>query len=41
MAKNAKHKKDIGKIATKIMVIALIAMMLLSVAATLIYSLVF
>ncbi len=41
MAKNTKQKKDIGKIATKIMVIVLIAMMLLSVAATLIYSLVF
>lgn len=41
MAKNTKQKKDIGKIATKIMVIVLIAMMLLSVAGTLIYSLIF
>lgn len=41
MQKNVKSKKNVGKIATKIMVIALIAMMLLSVAATLIYSLVF
>lgn len=40
MAKNQKSKKDkrdIGKIATKVMAIILAAMMLLSVAGTLIY----
>ncbi len=41
MSKNTKRKKDIGKIATKIIMIMLIAMMLLSVAATLIYYIIF
>lgn len=39
--KNQKTKKNIGKIASKIMIIILIAMMLLSVGATIIYYLVF
>ena len=37
MAKNKKNKKDIGKVATKVMAIVLAGMMVLSVAATLIY----
>lgn len=41
MSKNTKHKRDIGKIATKIMVIILALMMLLSVSATLIYYIAF
>lgn len=35
----AKNKKDIGKIATKILAIILVAMMLLSVAGSLIFYL--
>ncbi len=41
MNKNAKHKKDIGKIATKIMGLILVLMMLMSVSATLIYYIAF
>lgn len=41
MNKNTKRKKDIGKIATRIMGIILAAMMVLSVAATLIYYIIF
>lgn len=41
MDKHKKHKKDIGKIATKIMILILAAMMILSVAATLIYYIAF
>lgn len=41
MDKNTKRKKDIGKIATKIMGLILALMMVLSVAATLIYYIVF
>jgi len=37
MAKEQKNKKDIGKLATKIMAIILAVMMVLSVAATLIF----
>lgn len=37
MAKESKNKKDIGKLATKIMAIILAAMMVLSIAATLIF----
>lgn len=37
MDKRTKRKKDIGKIATRIMGLVLAAMMVLSVAATLIY----
>lgn len=40
MAKESKNKKDIGKTATKIMAIILAGMMVLSVAATLIYYIV-
>lgn len=36
----AKNKKDFGKIATKIMVIILAGMMLLSTVASLIYNLI-
>lgn len=39
MAKNKKNKRDIGKVATKVMAIILAGMMLLSVAGTLIYML--
>lgn len=41
MDKNTKRKRDIGKIATKIMGLILALMMVLSVAATLIYYIVF
>lgn len=41
MAKNQKNKRDIGKIATKIMAIILAGLMVLSVAATLIYYIVY
>lgn len=41
MAKNQKSKKDIGKVATKVMAIILAAMMVLSVAATLVYYIVY
>ena len=41
MDKNIKRKKDIGKIATRIMGLVLAAMMVLSVAATLIYYIAF
>lgn len=41
MVKNKKNKKDIGKIATKVMVIILVLMMFLSVAASLIYYIMF
>ncbi len=44
MAKNQnkeKNKKDIGKVATKVMAIILAAMMVLSVGATLIYYIVY
>lgn len=37
----AKNKRDMKKVATKIMAIILVSMMLLSVAFTLIYYLVF
>ena len=37
MAKEQKNKKDIGKLATKIMAIILAVMMVLSIAATLIF----
>lgn len=37
MAKETKNKKDIGKVVTKVMAIILAGMMILSVAATLIY----
>ena len=37
MNKYTKRKKDIGKIATRIMGLILVGMMLLSVAASLIY----
>lgn len=37
----AKNKKDIGKIATKIMALILAGMMVLSIAATLIYYIIF
>ena len=40
MAKEQKNKKDIGKIATKIMAIILASLMILSVAGTLIYYIV-
>lgn len=40
MAKEPKNKKDIGKLATKIMAIILAGMMVLSVAATLIFYIV-
>ncbi len=41
MAKNKKNKRDIGKIATKVMLIILALMMVLSVAASLIYYIMF
>lgn len=41
MNKRTKRKKDIGKIATRIMGLVLAAMMVLSVAATLIYYIAF
>ena len=41
MDKRTKRKKDIGKIATRIMWLVLAAMMVLSVAATLIYYIAF
>lgn len=41
MSKNTKRKKDIGKIATKVMMVVLAGMMLLSVAASLIYCIIF
>lgn len=41
MAKNQKNKKDIGKVATKVMAIILAAMMVLSVGATLVYYIVY
>ena len=37
MVKKQKNKKDIGKLATRIMAIILAGMMILSVAGTLIY----
>ncbi len=40
MAKNKKNKKDFGKIATKVMIVVLTLMMVLSVAASLIYYIV-
>lgn len=40
MAKNKKNKKDFGKIATKVMIVVLTLMMILSVAASLIYYIV-
>lgn len=40
MSKETKNKKDIRKFATKIMAIILVAMMVLSVAATLIFYIV-
>lgn len=41
MEKKQKNKKDLGKVATKVMAIILAAMMLLSVGATLIYYIVY
>ena len=41
MTKKQKTKKDIGKVATKVMAIILAAMMVLSVAATLVYSIIY
>lgn len=41
MTKKQKTKKDIGKVATKVMSIILAAMMVLSVAATLVYSIIY
>lgn len=41
MAKNQKNKKDMGKIAGKVMAIILAGMMVLSVAATLIYYIIY
>ena len=41
MDKRTNRKKDIGKIATRIMGLVLAAMMVLSVAATLIYYIAF
>lgn len=41
MEKKQKNKKDIGKVGTKIMAIILAAMMVLSVAATLIYYIIY
>ncbi len=40
-AKKVKPRKDLGKVATKIMAIILAAMMVLSVAITLIYYIVY
>ena len=37
----AKRKKDIGKVATKVIAIILAALMVLSVAATLVYYIVY
>ncbi len=37
MEKKQKNKKDIGKVATKVMAIILAGMMILSIGATLIY----
>lgn len=37
MAKKQKNKKDIGKVATKVMAVILATMMVLSIAGTLIY----
>ena len=41
MTKKEKTKKDIGKIATKITAIVLAALMVLSVAVTLVYSIIY
>jgi hypothetical protein len=41
MAKNKKNKMDIGKIATKVMLVVIALMMVLSVAASLIYGIMF
>ena len=41
MAKNQKNKMDIGKIATKVMLVVIALMMVLSVAASLIYCIMF
>lgn len=41
MARNKKIKRDIGKIATKVMLIVLALMMILSVAASIIYYIMF
>lgn len=41
MTKKQKTKKDIGKVATKVIAIILAAMMVLSVAATLVYSIIY
>ncbi len=41
MEKKQKNKKDVGKIAGKIMAIILAALMILSVAATLIYYIIY
>lgn len=41
MTKKQKTKKDIGKVATKVMAIILAAMMVLSVATTLVYSIIY
>ncbi len=40
MSKKVKNKRDIGKIATKVMAVILVGMMLLSVATTLIFYLI-
>lgn len=40
MAKNKKNKRDFGKIATKVMIVVLTLIMVLSVAASLIYYIV-
>ncbi len=41
MANNKKNKKDFGKVATKVMAFILAGMMLLSVAGTLIFYIVY
>lgn len=41
MAKNKKNKMDIGKIVTKVMLVVIALMMVLSVAASLIYCIMF
>lgn len=41
MAKGQKNKRDIGKIASKVMAIILASMMVLSVAGTLVYYIVY
>ena len=41
MEKNKKNKMDIGKIATKVMLVVIALMMVLSVAASLIYCIMF